>query len=136
MQLIHPGPDEAPSPRATTVLRFELDSPGVAYGARPDLGIAREDVTVAGHMVRVRVHSLGGAPTPAARLVFRDAAGRARAEAPVPALLPPLNLLPKTADVELALPAGVEPAGGTVEVETDPGANIVEITRLNNVVKL
>jgi hypothetical protein len=123
-------------PRAATVLRFELETAGVPYAARPDLGIERDDVTVDGRTLRVRVHSLGGVAAPAARLLFRDAAGRVRAEAAVPELAAPVDLLPKVADVALPLPVGVAPAGGTVELAVDPGRGIPEITRLNNTVKL
>jgi len=122
------------APRATTVLRFRLKTPGVPYAARPDLGIGREDVSVGARAIKVRVHSLGAVATPAARLVFRDAAGRARASAAIPPLPAPLDLLPKTADVVLDLPAGVTAAGGSVAIEVD--SKIPQVTSLNDVVRL
>jgi hypothetical protein len=123
-------------PRAATVLRFELEAPGVPYAARPDLGIAREDVIVDGASLEVSVHSLGAVAAPASRVVFRDAAGRAIAYATVPPLPAPLDLRPKKAIVVVALPRGTNPAGGTVNIELDPRHPVQEITRLNNSVKL
>jgi len=120
--------------RATTVLRLRLLERGVAYDARPDLGIGRGDVTVDGSRLAVRVHSLGAVPAAPARVVFRDRAGRVRAAAALPELPPPLDLVPRTADVALALPAGVATAGGSVEV--DPDGRLREITRRNNVVRM
>ena len=122
------------APRVTTVLTFQLKTPGTPYWFRPDLGIGPEDVRVQGRAVRVTVHSLGSVPAPAAVICLRDRTGKTLATGQVPALAAPVNLLPRTAEVALSLPAGVESRGCTVEV--DPEHKLEEISRLNNVVKL
>jgi hypothetical protein len=122
------------APRATTVLTFKLKTPGTPYWQRPDLGLSREDVTVEGGTVKVRVHSLGSVAAPASQLAFQDASGRIVATAGIPALPAPVDLWPKTADVVLRLPPGVSAEGGSVEI--DPGCALEEITRLNNRVSL
>jgi hypothetical protein len=123
-------------PRATTVLRFRLAKKGVPYAARPDLGIGREDVTLGAGKITVRVHSLGAVPAPAARLVFRDGRGRVRAEAPIPPLEAPVDLVPRVADVTLALPAGVKASPGTVELQLPDDPALPQITSLNDRVRL
>jgi hypothetical protein len=71
---------------------------------------------------------------PASRVVLRDRAGRVLAAASVPPLIAPSDLMPKTADTALALPANADWHGGSVTVEmtgADP-----EITLRNNRVEL
>ena len=121
-------------PRATTILALKLKTPGKPYWSRPDLGIGREDVTRTAGGLTVKVHSLGSVPAPPAQLVFRDRAGRIVAHELVPALPAPVDLLPKTAEVVIPLPAGLDFVGGTVEI--DPDRQLGEITTLNNSVKL
>jgi len=122
------------APRVTTVLKLSLKTPGTPYWSRPDLGISPEDVLIHGREVRVRVHSLGSVPTPAVVVVFRDRSGRVVATETLGSLPAPVDLFPKTTDVALTLPDGVEAEGGSVEI--DPGQQIEEITKLNNVVKI
>jgi hypothetical protein len=121
-------------PRQTTILHFRRKEAGVPYPSRCDLGIERGDIAIEHGLLRVRVHSLGSVPAPACALIFRDARGRVRATTNVPALAAPLDLLPKTADVVLPVPAGVDPVGGTVEL--DPERKIPQITRRNDTVRL
>jgi hypothetical protein len=122
------------SPRVATILTFKLKTPGTPYWARPDLGLDREDVVARGDAVRVRVHSLGSVSAPASSVALRDAAGKIVASAAVPPLDAPNDLIPKTTDVTLALPAGFSAAGATVEL--DPDHQLEEITTRNNAVKL
>jgi hypothetical protein len=109
---------------------LRLTDPGTPYWQRPDLGIGPEDVTLQGRNVRVKVHSLGSVPAPAAIVVVRNAAGRILAGASVPALAAPVDLRPQTVDVTLTLPAGADPVGGWVEI--DPDHALTEITTRNN----
>lgn len=120
-------------PRVTTVLTLTLKTPGTPYWARPDLGIDPQDVTVDGHTVHVRVHSLGSVEAPATTVVLRNAKGQPIATTAVPALAAPLDLTPKTTDVTLTVPVGIPLEHATVELNPDHG--IEEITRMNNVVK-
>jgi hypothetical protein len=122
------------APRATTVLTLKLKTPGKPYWERPDLGIDREDIEVAGRGLRVRVHSLGSVPSPETTVALRDRTGKIIATEKVGPLPAPVDLYPKTMDIGLTLPEGVEATGGTVEI--DPDHQLEEITRLNNVVKL
>lgn len=121
-------------PRASTVLTLKLKTPGTPYWQRPDVGIERQDVTQTGSALQVRVHSLGSVAAPATTLVVRDIAGKVIATASVPALPAPLDLVPKTTDVSLALPSGASLTGATVEL--DPNHQLEQITRLNDAVKL
>jgi len=120
-------------PRATTILTLTLKTPHTPYWQRPDLGICRDDVQTEGHEVRVRVHSLGSVPTPVTTVAVRDWSGKVIASKEVPAIAAPVDLLPKSTEVVLTLPAGSDVIGGSVEI--DPEHRIEEITRLNNVVK-
>ncbi len=122
------------APRATTVLTLTLKTPGVPYWDRPDLGIDREDVQVHGREVLVRVHSLGSVPSPATTVVIRNRNGEIISTEKLGPIPPPLDLYPKTANVELTLPDGTGAAGCAIEI--DPDHKLEEITRLNNVVKL
>ncbi len=117
-------------PRTTTVLQLKLRQPGVAYWARPDLGLAREDLSRDGTALRVRVHSLGSVPTPASIVVLRSAAGAVLASAPIPALEAPVDLQPRVIELSLPLPAELDLRGARVEI--DPDERIEEITRSNN----
>jgi hypothetical protein len=122
------------APHVTTVLELKLVKKGVPYWSRPDLGIDRDDVKVAGDRVKVTVHSLGAVDAPRSKVVLRDAAGKVLATAAVPALKAPLDLFPKTTLVELTLPAGAKLTGGSVTVES--GGKTPEITQVNNRVPL
>jgi hypothetical protein len=122
------------APRTTTAIELKLVTKGVPYWSRPDLGIDPGDVRIEGTRMTVKVHSLGAVDAPASRVVLRDRAGRVLATADVPPLKAPSDLMPKTADALLDLPANTDLHGATVTVEmggTDP-----EITLRNNRVEL
>ncbi len=121
-------------PRASSTFEFELVSPGTPYWSRPDLGIDSHDVTLAGRQISVVVHSLGSVPAPSTILAATSASGEQLARATVPALEPPVDLLPRTSRVTLLLPAGVDPARCSIVI--DPGRTLNEITRRNNEVPL
>jgi len=122
------------APRTTTVLELKLVKPGVPYWSRPDLGIDRDDVKVAGSRMTVTVHSLGAVDAPATKVVVRDHEGKVVATGRTPNLKAPTDLYPKTATVTITLPAGANWKGGTVSVE--PGGSLPEITQMNNRVQL
>jgi hypothetical protein len=121
-------------PRTTTVIELKLASKGTPYWSRPDLGIDPEDVKVDGAKMTVTVHSVGAVDAPASKVVLRDQAGKRLATADVPALKAPTDLIPKTADVTLAVPSGADLKGATVTVEC--GGTVPEITQMNNRVTL
>ncbi|HEX5181533.1 MAG TPA: LamG-like jellyroll fold domain-containing protein [Allosphingosinicella sp.] len=121
------------APRQTVIIEFTLAKAGVPTEQRPDLGIGADDVRVKGKILFVTVHSLGAVATPAGLLRVVDAAGRTVARADIPPLPAPLDLMPKTAEVKLALPAG--PGHGGQVIVSLPG-DAPEVTKLNNAVPL
>jgi hypothetical protein len=122
------------APRTTTTLELTLVKPGVPYWSRPDLGIDRDDVKVAGSRMTVTVHSLGAVDAPAGKVVIRDSAGKVLGTGRTPTLKAPVDLYPKTATVTITLPAGANWKGGSVTLE--PGGSLPEITQMNNRVEL
>jgi hypothetical protein len=100
--------------------------------ARPDLGIGAYDVTRDAAGLTVRVHSLGSADAPAASLLVEDASGRVVAQAAIPSIPAPLDLLPKTADVRIALTPTQLAAARRLRIKLDGR----EITLRNNEVRL
>jgi hypothetical protein len=119
-------------PRTTSVLKLRRVAPGLPYAQRCDLGIDREDVSVAGGVLTVHVHSLGAVASPAATLLVRASDGSTIASAPIPPLQAPLELQPVTTDVVLTPPGGMLPEGAVIEI--DPREELTELTRLNNTV--
>jgi len=121
------------APRTTTILTLQLKSKSIPYSLRPDLGIGREDVTLKGNSVRVKVHSLGSVATPPTTIaLIRDK--MVIAAVPVPAIPAPIDLRPKWVDVTIPLPPGVEAEGCSVQI--DPENSLNEITLNNNRVNL
>jgi hypothetical protein len=117
-------------PRVTTVMEFTLVEKGLPYWSRPDLGIDPEDVKVEGGRMKVTVHSLGAVDAPVSTAILRDKNGKTISSATVPALKAPLDLLPKTATVSLALPPRADWKGGSLTIETSN--DLPEITLKNN----
>jgi hypothetical protein len=122
------------APHTTTVIELTLKEKGTPYWSRPDLGIDPEDVKVAGSKMTVTVHGVGAVDAPASKLVLRDAVGKVLATASVPALKAPTDLIPKTAQVTLAVPVNADLKGAIVTIEC--GGDLPEITLMNNSVTL
>jgi hypothetical protein len=122
------------APHATTTIEFKLVTASDANETRADLGIGRDDVTVKGRTVSVRVHSLGAKATGGGQVMLVAGDGRPLTTVPLPSLDAPLDLTAKTATVSLTLPAGV-PAG-SVTVRVALPNNAPEVTMLNNAVSL
>lgn len=116
-----------------TVLDFALVTPTTPVETRPDLGIGRNDVRVAGQRVTVTVHSLGAVPTTAGRVALWQQ-DRRIASAAVPPLAAPGDLIPKTAQVTLTVPAGIDTQQLLVRVEQADGG--AEVTQQNNTVAI
>ena len=121
------------APHTTTVLTLKLVEKGVPYWSRPDLGIGADDVKVEGRHMKLTVHSLGAVDASVSKVVLRDRTGKVLATAKAAALKAPLDLLPKTEVVSLALPAGSDWKGGSVSVEMS--GTVPEITQMNNKVQ-
>ena len=122
------------APRITTVLELTLKTRGTPYWSRPDLGIDPEDVTINGHRITVKIHSLGAIDAPPARVILRNANGRTLATTRTPKLAAPTDLMPRTAVVTLHVPADTVLPGGTVSIES--AGSVPETTLMNNTVRL
>jgi hypothetical protein len=120
------------APRRTTIIEFELAKAGTPVEQRPDLGISADDAVIVGRELRVTVHSLGSSAAEGGRVRVEDSRGRLVAEAPVPGLAAPADLLPRTATVRLRLPSGFRASGARVTLAVP----YEEITRLNNTLEL
>jgi hypothetical protein len=118
------------APGTTTVVQMKLAGRGTPYWDRPDLGISPEDVKVSGGEVTVTVHSLGAAEAPQTEIALQGPEGRTLVSGTVQALPAPVDLMPKTTQVKLTVPAGTSLAGSRVVL--DPGKKLTEITRRNN----
>jgi hypothetical protein len=94
--------------------------------ARADLAVSQEDLALSEAAVRVTVHNLGAAAVEGAIVALADARGAVLASAVLPRLDPPLDLLPRTATIELPRKPGA------AAVVLDPEGKVPEITRGNN----
>jgi hypothetical protein len=119
-------------PHETATWTYELVKAGPPTETRADLGIGGDDVVRQGRQVTVKVHSLGHVDAPAGTVEVVDKAGKVLASAPTPPLKAPLDEIPKTATVKLALPAGASAKDLFVRVRLP----VPEVTQLNNQVPL
>ena len=124
------GTDLVLPPHQTIVYDFDLAQAGDDPATRPDIGISADDLHRQGDTLTVRVHSLGAKPTPTGLVTIMGPDGKQLAQAPFAGLQAPIDLLPKTEDVSLPLPAGTPRAGLTVTLTLDGG--IREVTAANN----
>ncbi|MCE5249436.1 hypothetical protein LLG96_04365 [bacterium] len=121
-------------PRTTTVISMKLVRPATPLWERTDLGIGKDDIKVTGNTITVTVHNLGSVDAPQSDIAIVDSGGWGLATARVPAIKAPLDLVPKTEQVTLTLPAGAKITGCSIVI--DPEKKIEEITRRNNTVSL
>jgi hypothetical protein len=117
-----------------TTLDFTLVKAGTPVEQRPDLGIGADDVAVAGRRVTLTVHNLGAQAAAGGQAMLVTPDGRSVASAPIPTLDAPTDLLPRTATVRLAIPAGFDPATLSAQIALPGGG--AEVTLLNNRVAL
>ncbi|MEP7004385.1 MAG: LamG-like jellyroll fold domain-containing protein [Sphingomonas bacterium] len=120
------------APGATS-LEFTLVKAGVPTDQRADLGIGADDLVVKGRSVTVTVHSLGALDAAGGTVTLEDSAGKVLATAGVPPLAAPRDLLPKTAQVRLTMPAG---GAAGLRVRVTVTGKAPETTMLNNVASL
>ena len=74
------------------------------------------------------VHNIGGSASPASRIEVHDANSQTLSAAQVPALQPPHDLQPKTAQLLIPLTTNAKPA----TIILDPDNTIPEVTEANN----
>jgi hypothetical protein len=121
-------------PRKYNIVSMELIEPSKENNRYlPDLGIGNGDIRINGDSVIVRVHSLGGAGTPAATLELRDATGKVAAVAKVPPMEAPSDLVPRRTKISVTVPEGTDLTAGSVQI--DPGYKIIQITVMNDLVR-
>jgi len=120
------------APMCYTIITAKLETPGVPYFERCDLGITEEDIVMMPHALQVRVHSLGAVPSEDTTIALRDPSGKIVRTAPIRWLPAPDQLFPITWEVSVPV-WGIDSdfAGWTVEI--DPENKLHEITRANNI---
>ncbi len=122
-------------PGAQWVMQLELVTPAATpVEQRADVGIGFDDVQTSDGALTVTVHSLGHLDAPAGQVLLEDAKGKVLAQAAFPALRAPRDLQPKTAQVRLPLPAGLDISGAQLRLITD--GQVPEVTLRNNRVGL
>ena len=117
-------------PRQTEVFEFERIKAATPVETRADLGIGRGDLHMDGQTLKLTVHSLGHVATLPGQAMVKDADGREVGRVAIPALPAPLDLRPRTVQLELKLPQGFKRSGASVQVSQQGDAE--EVTRLNN----
>ena len=118
--------------KKTTMVTLKLVKKGQAVNSLADLGISSEDVKVEGNMVHVKLHNLGAVDAQPATIAIVDGQGKIISSVQSPMIKAPADLQPKTADVQLEIPGGLDAQGLSVMI--DPEAKINEVTRNNNLV--
>jgi hypothetical protein len=121
-------------PHQTVAYEFTLKKPGDDPATRADIGLSGDDLTLKGRKLSIRVHSLGAKGTPAGTATLEDNAGKAVATVRFPALAAPADLQPKTADISVSVPAGVDAAHVRVRLSLD--GKPAEVTDANNVAQV
>ena len=122
------------APRTYNLVSMELIEPvEKGYMERPDLGIGPADIKIDANQVTVRVHNLGNVASPGSTLELRDVKGNLVASASVPPLEAPLDLKPRLTDIKLTVPEGTDLSSGSVII--DPGNDIIQITKRNDIVR-
>jgi hypothetical protein len=122
------------APGKNTIIHLELTEPAATtYGERPDLAMAKSGIRISGNEVTVRVYSQGAVATPETLLELKDASGAMVVSATVPPMEPPLDLGPNWLDIKLIVPPGTDLSTGSLQI--DPQKNIIQITRLNTLVR-
>jgi len=97
--------------------------------ARADLALSPLDLKLTATEVRIGVHNIGAAASPASQLTIHDAAGKTVATMPVPGLAAPTDLLPKRHVIVCRLP---RPSGPGWTAAVDARSQIPEIYEENN----
>jgi hypothetical protein len=118
------------APHKSTFIVMHLVKNGVPYDRRPDLAIGKDDIRIDGNTIHVTVHNLGGAVSAPTTCALIDGQGKIKAEAVVPSLEPPADLLPKTIEITIDIPKAVDISKASLKL--DPGNQTTECTKLNN----
>ena len=121
-------------PHKSTFITLKLIKKGKDYTELPDLAAGKHDIKISGDNVKVTVHNLGAVESAPVKIALIDSNGKIISESDIPSLKAPDDLLPKTTEVELSIPNGINTAGLSVLI--DPENRVHEITRVNNIVEI
>lgn len=113
---------------------MKLRKKSIGYNERADLAIGESDVEIKGHKVEVTIHNLGAVESKPTKVALLNANGRIIAETSLPSIEAPDDLYPKTKTVVLAIPKEVNVQDLSVKI--DPDNRLLEITKVNNFMKL
>ncbi len=120
--------------RKEYTVRLDLDGPAVDDARFPELGLGADDVACDGQELIVTLHNLGALETPPMEVALVNARGRVLAKTVCPAVPAPLDMLPKTARVRLAIPDGQDLRG--CRIVLDPEDKVCELYETNNQIYL
>ena len=112
-------------------ISMQLTKADEEYNMLTDLAIGKEDVTISGDRIEVRVHNLSGKDSDETEVVLKDRKGRIVERKSLPAISAPNDLLPKTAVITFDMTA--KDIGS---IEIDPENKVKEIYENNNNVVL
>jgi catechol 2,3-dioxygenase-like lactoylglutathione lyase family enzyme len=121
------------APHKTTIVMLKLQSKSIPYWQRSDLGIGKEDVTIQGNTIKVKVHNLGSVDAPAVMLAVMQN-DKPISTVQIPAIQAPADLLPKYAEVFLTVPSTTDLKKCSIQI--DPENKLNEITLMNNRIDL
>lgn len=111
-------------------VEMSLEGEGSVSASRPEIGIGREDVRIAGGMIMVTVHNLGGVDVKNTDVALCRSDGKVLARTSTGSILAPNDYLPKTVTVAIPVPSGVDIS--SCKVTLDPENRIKEIYESNN----
>jgi hypothetical protein len=121
-------------PREYSIINMELIEPAAkGYRERADLAICINDIRIDDNEIRLRVHNLGGVGSGETSLEIRDASQEIVALQKIPAIEAPLDLIPRWHDIVVTVPEGTDLSSGSAVV--DPNNRVLQITRINSIVK-
>ena len=121
-------------PRQYSIINMELIEPEAkGYGERADLAISADDIRIEGNEITLRVNNLGSVGSVETSLEIRDASHEIVALQKIPSIEAPLDLIPRWHDIVVTVPEGTDLSSGSAVV--DPNNRVLQITRINSIVK-
>ena len=118
----------------TTIINLHLADKSLDYNKRPDLAIGNDDIKIEGSKINVTVHNIGAVDSPQSSIVLETVDGKKISESQIPELKAPNDLIPKTKELTLTIPDGIDLKN--LKLQIDPENKLIEITKVNNEVGL
>ena len=104
------------------------------YSERSDLAIGNDDIKYEDNKITVTVHNLGAINSKPTTIALVNTEGKNVSENSIPEIEAPKDLNPKTVEVVLNVPEGINL--NSLSIQIDPQKKLTEITRGNNTLKL